>query len=71
MYLQKQPCSFLPYFCQNYLSMDNTKQFTALYWVLFVISIVTLVIAYIFAGGYASLVLPFNFTFMAKALDLM
>ena len=51
--------------------MDNTKQFTALYWVLFVISIITLIVAYMFAGGYASLVLPFNFTFMAKALDLM
>ena len=51
--------------------MDTTKKSTALYWILFLLSIVALVVVYTFAGGYASLVLPFNFTFLSKALDLM
>jgi hypothetical protein len=51
--------------------MDTTKKSAGLYWVLFLLSIVGLVVTYMFAGGYASMVLPFNFTFFAKALDLM
>jgi hypothetical protein len=51
--------------------METTKKSTGLYWVLFLVSIAGLVLTYSYAGGYASLVLPFNFTFLAKALDLM
>lgn len=51
--------------------MDTAKKSTALYWILFILSMVALAVAYIFAGGYASLVLPFNFTLLVKALDLM
>ncbi len=51
--------------------METTKKNTGLYWVLFLLSLVALVVTYVYAGGYASMVLPFNFTFMAKALDLM
>ena len=51
--------------------MDSAKKTTGLYWILFILSLVALVATYAFAGGYASLVLPFNFTFFAKALDLM
>jgi len=51
--------------------MDTAKKSTTIYWILFILSLVTLVVFYIYGGGYASLVLPFNFTFMAKALDLM
>jgi hypothetical protein len=53
------------------ISMETTKKSTGLYWVLFLVSIAGLVVTYSYAGGYASLVLPFNFTFLAKALDLM
>ncbi len=51
--------------------METTKKYTALYWILFLLSLVVLVVTYSYAGGYASMVLPFNFTFMVKALDLM
>lgn len=61
----------LPYFCNKQLSMDSAKKSTGLYWILFILSLVVLAATYAVAGGYASLVLPFNFTFFAKALDLM
>jgi len=51
--------------------METTKNSSVLYWILFLLSIAGLVVTYIYAGGYASMVLPFNFTFFAKALDLM
>ncbi len=53
------------------ITMETTKKSTALYWILFILSLAGLAVAYTYAGGYASLVLPFNFTFFAKALDLM
>jgi hypothetical protein len=58
-------------FLQKYLSMETTKKSTGIYWILFLLSIAGLIVTYAYAGGYASLVLPFNFTFFAKALDLM
>ena len=61
----------LPYFCQKYLSMETAKKSTGLYWILFLLSLAGLVVTYTFAGGYASMVLPFNFTFLVKALDIM
>jgi hypothetical protein len=51
--------------------METTKKSTGIYWILFLLSIAGLAVTYVYAGGYASLVLPFNFTFIAKALDLM
>ena len=51
--------------------MQTSKKSTGRYWALFMLSLVGLVVAYIFGGGYASMVLPFNFTLFAKALDLM
>jgi len=51
--------------------MESTKKSTAVYWILFILSlVVTFAVTYYF-GGYFTLVLPFNFTFFAKALDLM
>ena len=61
----------LPYFYTNYLLMETAKKSTGLYWVLFLLSLAGLIVTYTFAGGYASMVLPFNFTFLVKALDLM
>jgi hypothetical protein len=52
--------------------METTKKKTGLYWVLFLASVVGF-----FAvlnspiGTFCSMVLPFNVTFLAKALDLM
>ncbi len=63
-------CLFYLIFAKK-ITMETTKKSTGLYWILFLLSLVGLVVTYTYAGGYASLVLPFNFTFFAKALDLM
>jgi hypothetical protein len=51
--------------------METTKKSTALYWILFFISVAAFVFVYMVGGGYCSMVLPFNVTFFAKAMDLM
>jgi hypothetical protein len=61
----------LPYFCQNLTFMETSKKSTALYWILFFVSVAASVFVYQIGGGYCSMVLPFNVTFFAKALDLM
>lgn len=61
----------LPYFCPNFLSMESAKKSTGLYWVLFLLSVAGFFFTYKVAGGYCSMVLPFNCTFFAKAMDLM
>ncbi len=60
-----------PYFCQNFLSMETSKKSTALYWILFFISVAAFFIVYMVGGGYCSMVLPFVVTYFAKALDLL
>lgn len=49
----------------------TTKRRTGLYWVLFFISVAAFIGVYAIGGGYASMVLPFNVTFFALALDLV
>ena len=61
----------LPYFCQNYFSMETSKKSTGLYWILFFLSIIAAILVYIVGGGYSSMVLPFIVTFFALAMDLM
>ena len=62
----------LPYICKKTDQMETTKKRTGLYWILFLLSVVAF-----FAvlgspiGSYCSMVLPFNTTFLAKAMDLM
>jgi hypothetical protein len=52
--------------------METTaKKSRALYWILFFISIAAFFAVYAIGGGYCSLVLPFNVTFFALAMDLM
>jgi len=51
--------------------MESAKKSTGLYWILFFASLVVSVIVYKVGGGYASMILPFNVTFFAKALNLM
>lgn len=47
------------------------KRSRGIYWILFFISIAAFFGVYAIGGGYASMVLPFNVTFFALALDLM
>lgn len=52
--------------------METTKKKTGLYWILFVLSVIGFFAVYASPlGAYCSMVLPFNTTFFAKALDLM
>jgi hypothetical protein len=60
-----------PTFAKIIITMENTKKSTGLYWALFFASLVASVLVYKVGGGYCSMVLPFNVTFFAKAMDLM
>ncbi|MBS1496254.1 MAG: hypothetical protein JSU03_08545 [Bacteroidetes bacterium] len=52
--------------------MESTaNKSRGIYWILFLLSVVGFFWVYSVAGGYCTLVLPFNFTLFAKALDLM
>ncbi len=51
--------------------METAKKSTGLYWVLFLASVAAFYFVYQIGGGYCSLVLPFNTTSLAKALDIM
>ncbi len=51
--------------------MEQTKKSTGLYWALFFISVAAFFFVYKIGGGYCSMVLPFNCTFFALAMDLM
>lgn len=52
--------------------METTKKKTGLYWVLFLLSVVAFFgVLYSPLGAYCSMILPFNTTFFAKALDLL
>ncbi len=51
--------------------MATAKTSRGIYWILFLISVVGFFAVYAVAGGYCSLVLPFNVTLFAMALDLM
>jgi hypothetical protein len=54
------------------LKMETTKKRTGLYWILFLLSVALFFIV-LFSpyASWVSMVLPFNFTFFAMALDLM
>ncbi|HAO46124.1 MAG TPA: hypothetical protein DCQ97_04305 [Chitinophagaceae bacterium] len=53
-------------------NMETTKKRTGLYWVLFLLSVAAFfAVLWSPIGSYCSMVLPFNTTFLAKALDLM
>lgn len=58
-------------FAQNQMHMEKAKRSTGLYWILFLLSLVGFYGAYVVGGGYCSMVLPFNVTFFALAMDLM
>lgn len=57
---------------QKSFKMETTKKRTGLFWILFLLSVVLFfVVLYSPWGSWVSMVLPFNVTFFAKALDLM
>ncbi len=58
-------------FAKIILQMEATKKSTGLYWILFLLSIGVFFWVYAVGGGYCSMILPFNVTFFALALDLM
>lgn len=51
--------------------MQTAKKSRGIYWILFLLSVVAFFGVYAVAGGYCSMVLPFNVTLFALALDLM
>ena len=51
--------------------METAKKSRGIYWILFLISIGAFFGVYAVGGGYCSLILPFNVTFFAMALDLI
>ncbi|MBC7937381.1 MAG: hypothetical protein H7Y86_18710 [Rhizobacter sp.] len=51
--------------------MADKKRSAALYWLLFFVSIAAFFGVYAVGGGYCSMILPFNVTFFALALDLL
>ncbi|MFT3678797.1 MAG: hypothetical protein QM791_00905 [Ferruginibacter sp.] len=51
--------------------MESSKKSTTLYWILFFVSVAAFFFVYKIGGGYCSMVLPFNCTYFAKAMDLM
>ncbi len=52
--------------------METTSKKTGLYWILFILSVIVFfVVLYSPIGAYCSMILPFNTTFLAKALDLL
>jgi hypothetical protein len=51
--------------------MEKTTKSRGLYWALFFASIACFFWVYSIGGGYCSMVLPFNVTFFAMAMDLM
>jgi hypothetical protein len=59
-------------YLQKINKMESTKKNTGLFWILFLLSVAGFfAVLYSPLGAYCSMVLPFNFTFFAKALDLM
>lgn len=59
------------YLQKNKSFMTTNKRSTGLYWILFLLSVAVFFGVYAVAGGYCSMILPFNVTLLALALDLM
>jgi hypothetical protein len=51
--------------------MQTAKKSRGKYWIGFFLSVIGFFVAYHYGGGYCSMVLPFNVTLFAMALDLM
>jgi hypothetical protein len=51
--------------------METTKKSTGKYWIGFFVSLVVFAFVYKIGGGYCSMILPFNVTFFAMAMNLL
>ena len=51
--------------------METAKKSRGIYWVGFFLSVIAFFGVYAFAGGYCSMVLPFNVLFFCQAMDLL
>jgi hypothetical protein len=51
--------------------METAKKSRGIYWIGFFVSIAVFFGVYAIGGGYCSMILPFNVTLFAMALDLM
>ncbi len=70
--IKKYPLTSVVLYLQKKIKMETTKKNTGLYWILFLLSVAAFfLVLYSPIGAYCSMVLPFNTTFLAKALDLM
>jgi hypothetical protein len=61
----------LPLYLRKHFTMEKKKRSTGLFWMLFFASVAAFFGVYEIGGGYCSMVLPFNVTFFAMAMDLM
>ena len=59
------------YLQKLFFMMTTKKKSRGIYWILFLLSVGAFFGVYAVGGGYCSMVLPFNVTFFALALDLM
>jgi hypothetical protein len=51
--------------------MSTAKKSRSIYWIGFFISLLAFWGVYVIGGGYCSMILPFNVTLFAMAMDLM
>lgn len=51
--------------------MEMNKKSKSIFWLLFFASVAVFFGVYAIGGGYCSMILPFNVTFFAMAMDLM
>jgi hypothetical protein len=68
---KKEPKKYSPLYLQKLTKMEHKKRSSGLYWVLFLLSVAAFFGVYAVGGGYCSMILPFNVTFFAMAMDLM
>lgn len=60
-----------PYFCQNFLQMEQQKKSTAIWWLLFLVSTAGLAFAIYSHWEWLTLIIPFVTTSFVKAMDIM
>jgi len=51
--------------------METTRKNTALYWIIFFLSVIAFFVVLDVKGEWVTLTLPFICTFFAKAMDLL
>ena len=62
---------FSPYFCGNSSTMEQTKKYTGIWWLVFLASTAAMVLAIVTHWEWLTLILPFQTTAFVKAMDIM